>query len=116
MDSLNAASSKTQVSDVNRTSLGLGWTRRSQHGVPTAGRIKVTQATPKQKAMFFALAHNLGYSAERVKDRAKQRYGLASFIDITTEQLGELIDRLLELQTKREQANDTEDSNGDHDV
>jgi hypothetical protein len=57
----------------------------------------------KQKAMFFALAHDLGYKAEVVKDRAKQHFGLASFNDITTEQLSELIDRLLELQGKRAQ-------------
>lgn len=58
-------------------------------------------ASAKQKALFFALAHNLGYDAEVVKDRAKQHFGLASFNDLTTAQLGELVDRLLELQTKR---------------
>ena len=63
----------------------------------------MTQATPKQKAMFFALAHNLGYPAGLVKERAKQRYGLASFNDMTTEQLGALIDRLVERQGKRAQ-------------
>ena len=60
-------------------------------------------ASPKQKALFFALAHDLGYAAEMVKERAKQHLGLASFNDIATEQLSELIDRLLELQTQREQ-------------
>lgn len=61
------------------------------------------QASPKQKALFFALAHDLGYQAEVVKKRAKQRFGVASFNDLTTEQLSELIDRLLELQVRRGQ-------------
>lgn len=61
----------------------------------------MTQATPKQKSMFFALAHQLGFSAELVKDRAKQHFDLASFNDITTEQLRELIDRLVALQAQR---------------
>jgi hypothetical protein len=60
-------------------------------------------ASPKQKALFFALAHDLGYPAELVKERAKQHFELASFNDITTDQLSELIDRLLELQAKRGQ-------------
>lgn len=55
-------------------------------------------ASAKQKALFFALAHDLGYAAEVVKERAKQHYGLASFNDISTEQLGALIDRLLQVQ------------------
>lgn len=59
------------------------------------------QATPKQKAMFFALAHDLGYDAEVVKARAKHRFGLESFNDITTDQLSELIDRLREHQAQR---------------
>lgn len=61
----------------------------------------MTQATAKQKALFFALAHELGYAAELVKERAKQRFGLASFNDITTEQLSELIERLMVLQAQR---------------
>lgn len=67
----------------------------------------MTPVSPKQKAMFFALAHQLGYDAETVKERAKARYGLESFNDITTEQLSWLIDRLLEQQTKRSTANTT---------
>ncbi len=38
-----------------------------------------------------------------VKQRAKQRFGLASFNDITTQQLSELIDRLLAVQACRGQ-------------
>ena len=63
----------------------------------------MASASQKQKAMFFALAHDLGYAADVVKERAKQHFGLASFNDITTEQLSELIDRLLELQATRGQ-------------
>lgn len=61
----------------------------------------MTQASPKQKALFFALAHDLGYDAEMVKERAKQHFGLASFNDLTTQQLGELIDRLQAVQAHR---------------
>lgn len=50
--------------------------------------------------MFFALAHDLGYAADLVKERAKRRFGPTSFYDITTDQLSELIDRLAELQAK----------------
>jgi hypothetical protein len=60
-------------------------------------------ASAKQKALFFALAHDLGYVAEVVKERAKQHFGLVSFNDISTEQLGELIDRLLQVQATRAQ-------------
>jgi CMP-2-keto-3-deoxyoctulosonic acid synthetase len=63
----------------------------------------MTPASSKQKAMFFALAHDLGYPAEVVEERAKQHFGLASFTEITTEQLSELLDCLFELQTKLEQ-------------
>ena len=59
------------------------------------------QASPKQRARFFALAHDLGYEAATVKERAKQHFGVASFNDITTAQLRELIDRLQTLQAQR---------------
>jgi hypothetical protein len=61
------------------------------------------QVSPKQKALFFALAHDLGYDAPTVKQRAKQHFGLASFNDITTQQRSELIDRLLAVQARRGQ-------------
>jgi hypothetical protein len=63
-------------------------------------------ASQKQKALFFALAHDLGYPADVVKDRAKQHFDLPSFTEITTEQLSELIDRLLELQATRAHGKD----------
>lgn len=62
----------------------------------------MTSASSKQKALFFTLAHDLGYKADVVKERAKQHFGLASFNDITSAQLSELIDRLLALQTRQE--------------
>jgi hypothetical protein len=43
----------------------------------------------------------MGYPAQIVKDRAKQHFGMASFNEITAEQLSELINRLLELQVTR---------------
>jgi hypothetical protein len=59
--------------------------------------------------MFFALAHQLGFPADLVKERAKQHFGLASFNDITTEQLRELIDRLVTLQAQRENQSAVDD-------
>lgn len=64
----------------------------------------MTQASPKQKALFFALAHDLGYEAEAVKERAKQHFGLASFNDLTTQQLSELIDRVQAVHARRGRA------------
>ena len=55
----------------------------------------MTQASPKQKARFFALAYDLGDDAATVKQRAKQHFGVASFNDLTAAQLSDLIDRLL---------------------
>ena len=70
------------------------------------------EATRKQISMFFALAHQLGFPADLVKERAKQHFDLASFNDITTEQLTELIDRLVALQERREsQSADSSPSN-----
>lgn len=57
--------------------------------------------TEQQKKMFFSLAHQLGYSAATVKERAKRRFNLMSFNDATSEQLNWLIDKLLEQQAKK---------------
>jgi hypothetical protein len=43
-------------------------------------------------AVFLALSHTLGYEAVFVEGRARQRDDLQSLDDVTTEQLGELID------------------------
>ena len=58
-------------------------------------------ATQRQKAMFFALSNQLGYEAEKAKERAKKHFGLETFKDATKEQLNWLIDKLLEQQAKR---------------
>jgi hypothetical protein len=64
----------------------------------------MSPVSQKQKAKFFALAHELGFDAETIKERAKQRFALASFNDISPEQLSWLIERLLDQQVKRQQA------------
>jgi hypothetical protein len=64
----------------------------------------MAQASPKPKALFFALAHDLGYDAALVKERAKRHFGLASFNDRTADQLSDLIDRLLAVKARRGQA------------
>ncbi len=58
-------------------------------------------ASQKQRAMFFALSNELGYEADKVKERAKKHFNLESFKDATSDQLNYLIDRLLEKQLER---------------
>lgn len=53
-------------------------------------------ASPQQKKMFFAVGHQLGIDPERLKERAKTKYGLMTFTDITVNQLTPLIDSLQE--------------------
>lgn len=64
----------------------------------------MTQASPKQRALFFALAHELGDAAATGKERAKQHFGVASCNDLAAQQLTELIHRLLALQGRRAHA------------
>ena len=58
--------------------------------------------SPQQQAMFFALAHQLGFSIQEVKERAKKRFGLKCFNDLKKSQLTWLIDRLVQKQEQRE--------------
>ena len=55
-------------------------------------------ASEKQIKMFFALAHQLGYEPEVIKEAGKKQFGLAHLKDATSEQMGWLIDKLLEKQ------------------
>ena len=52
-------------------------------------------ASKQQVKMFFALAHELNYEAEAVKERARKHFKLSSFKNATKDQLRFLIDRLL---------------------
>lgn len=47
-----------------------------------------------QKRLFFALCNNLGIDADRAKDKAKKKYGVEHFKDLSVEQAAELIDTL----------------------
>lgn len=53
-------------------------------------------ATIKQKKMFFALCNALGHNPERAKEKAKEKFKLLSFADVTKEQANWLIDKLLD--------------------
>lgn len=59
-------------------------------------------ASQQQKRMFFALANQLGYDPEVVKERAKKHFQLDTFKNATTDQLTYLIDKLLEKQMEKE--------------
>ena len=51
-------------------------------------------ATEPQRKKFFALAKDLGYEANIAKDRAKIKYNLESFTQITSEQISPIIDTM----------------------
>lgn len=50
----------------------------------------------KQKKMFFALCRALGHDPERAKEKAKKKFNLVSFADVTKEQANWLIEKLLD--------------------
>lgn len=58
-------------------------------------------ASEQQKKMFFALCNNLGHDPETAKERAKKKYNLEHFGEITKQQLSVLIDLLLTQQVTR---------------
>jgi len=51
-------------------------------------------ASNSQRKYFFALVRELNLDGEMAKNRAKQRFELEHFGDITREQISELIDLL----------------------
>lgn len=62
------------------------------------------KASERQKKYFFVLCRDLGYASEEAKERAKNKFKLEHFGDITSDQLSALIDLLLkkiEEQDKR---------------
>lgn len=52
---------------------------------------------------FFGLAHTLGYKPEFIKDRAKTKFNLASFKNISHEQLDWLINSLEKIKQAKEE-------------
>lgn len=61
---------------------------------------KMKPASEKQRRMFFALGHQMGYEPEKLKASAKAHFKLASLKDATSDQMNWLIDKLLEEQQK----------------
>ena len=57
----------------------------------------MTEASQAQVKLFFALAKEAGFEAETIKERAKKKFGLESFKEISSAQVSELIEKL---QTK----------------
>ena len=49
----------------------------------------------EQAKLFFSLANQLSYNAEEVKRRAKIHFSVDCFSAITSEQINQLIERLL---------------------
>ena len=59
-------------------------------------------ATDKQKKMFFAICHNLGHDPEEAKERAKKKFKVEHFAELSKYQLNILIELLLTQQAVRE--------------
>jgi hypothetical protein len=55
----------------------------------------------KRRKRFFALCRELGYGADVAKGRAKAHFAVASFNDLTIDQLDWLIDRLEQQKARR---------------
>lgn len=55
----------------------------------------------KRRKRFFALCRELGYSADVSKERAKAHFEVASFNDLTIDQLDWLLDRLEQQKARR---------------
>ena len=53
--------------------------------------IIINKGRRKMIGKYFALARDLGVTSEDAKNKAKERFRLKSFNDITNEQLGKLI-------------------------
>lgn len=49
----------------------------------------------EQAKLFFSLANQLGYNAEEVKRRAKLHFSVECFNALTSEQINQMIERLL---------------------
>lgn len=60
-------------------------------------------ASERQRKLFFALVHDLGYDPEVAKERAKNKFGLDSFASITTSQLSSLIETLQDTLAQKKQ-------------
>lgn len=60
------------------------------------------KATEAQKKMFFALCNILGHDPVLSKERAKAKFKLEHFGDITRYELSQLIDKLLIQQSLRQ--------------
>ena len=52
------------------------------------------KASQPQVKLFFALCHDAGFDSEEMKERAKKKFGLASFTEINSDQISNLIDTL----------------------
>lgn len=58
--------------------------------------------SPAQQAMFFALADQLGYDENEVKERAKKKFKHGCFNDITSSEINYLIEKLTDKVEGRE--------------
>lgn len=59
-------------------------------------------ASDNQRKMFFALINDLGHDPIEAKERAKKKYNLISFKDITNWQIQKLLDFLVNQQMNRD--------------
>jgi len=58
-------------------------------------------ASEAQRKLFFALCHDLDADSEEMKERAKEKFGVDSFLSISSFQISELIEKLQEKLAKK---------------
>ena len=63
------------------------------------------KSSKSQQSLFFALVRDAGYGSEEMKERAKKKFNLEHFTDISSKQISELIDKLQE-KTKEKHTHD----------
>lgn len=73
--------------------------------------IVIASHSPKQQAMFFALVNSLALNLEEVKERAKSRFKISCFNELTSSNMNFLIERLLEKQSKDQKPPATDSPN-----
>lgn len=65
----------------------------------------IDEVLNKKRREFFALSNELGYEAEKSKDRAKHYFQVESFNDLTFEQLDKLVILFRKQQRARDEKN-----------
>ena len=58
--------------------------------------VEVKLASEQQRKLFFALCHDAEIDSEKAKEKAKKKFGVDSFLSLSSFQISELIEKLQE--------------------